>query len=293
MGGPDPEKSDSFDRWLRILAEEYRTGKITKSDLSLMHEAFGPALSLNTLQGFSLRKPYGYAGDFEIIDRMYTYHVSDDPSLQKWDLYFQAQSGPVAVRNRKAYFQRLVHALVQSCPDDKIPVLNLASGPARDIFEYFSTNGKDDRVSFVCVDADLDAIHYAKNICRDYLPRLTFAHANALRYCGDEPFKLIWSAGLFDYFEDRVFKFLLERLLGLLDEGGELVVGNFSEHNPTRNYMEMIGDWWLCHRDEETLVRLAMECGVDRKDIRIGKEPRGVNLFLHVKRGTDFIPMSS
>src|SRR5450759_1871744 len=30
-----------------------------------------PALTLDTIQGFGLRKPRGYAGDFEMIDRIY------------------------------------------------------------------------------------------------------------------------------------------------------------------------------------------------------------------------------
>jgi extracellular factor (EF) 3-hydroxypalmitic acid methyl ester biosynthesis protein len=291
QGGPRPEHYASFKRWLSIVSEELRTGKILEQDLPLLRDAFGRALSLDTLQGFSLLKPHGYPGDFEIIDRIYLEHISEDPAMGNWDRFFHAQSAPRAVRNRKTYFVRLLHALVDNCKDASIPVLNVASGPARDILEYFSTNGHDHRLSFECIDSDKQAVRYAQGLCQPYLDRIEFREVNALRFCTENRYKLIWSAGLFDYFEDKGFKFLLERFLPLLDEDGELVIGNFSRANSTRNYMEMLGDWYLCHRDEPALIKLAQDCGVAREDIRIGREQEGVNLFLHIKRGHEFIPM--
>lgn len=44
-----------------------------------------------------------------------------------------------------------------------------------------------------------------------------------------------------------------------------------------------MGDWHLNHRSEDKLITLARACGVDQKNIRIGQEPEGVNLFAHIK----------
>ena len=92
---------------------------------------------------------------------------------------------------------------------------------------------------------------------------------------------MVWAAGIFDYFTDRVFVTLLSRLVPAIDSGGELVLGNFAATNPGRAYMELF-DWVLHHRSPDDLIGLAMECGVPRERITIGSEPEGVNLFLHI-----------
>ena len=113
-------------------------------------------------------------------------------------------------------------------------------------------------------------------------------YQNAFKFRTKERYRLIWTAGIFDYFDDDTFVRLLERYLCFLDEDRELVIGNFSPNNPTRNYMEIVGDWHLNHRSADRLISLAKACGVDPKNIRIGQEPEGVNLFLHIKAGKEF-----
>ena len=291
-GGPAPSEYDAFDQWLDKVAAERRQGRLSDQNLEVLRSAFQEALSPRTLQGFSYTKPHGYTGDFEIIDRMYTKHVTDEDHLENWDLYFQRQSAPVAVRNRKSYFLRLAASLQSTFSGkDALPVLNVASGPARDVFEYFACPPTNGALCFDCIDNDPDAISYARELCAPYSDRIDFHNANALRFNTDRNYQLIWSAGLFDYLGDKVFRFLLRNLLGMLREDGELVVGNFAPNNPTKNYMELIGDWHLYYRDASDLKRLAKNCGVAAEDLRIGREPENVNLFLHVKRGDDFLPL--
>ena len=105
-----------------------------------------------------------------------------------------------------------------------------------------------------------------------------------LRYCPQRQYDLIWSAGLFDYFEDHVFVRLLHRFLGYVVPGGELVIGNFHPRNPTRNYMEAMGEWMLHHRKEEEMIQLALRAGVaGRAFLKVEQEAEGVNLFLRVR----------
>ena len=291
-GGPDPSEYAAFNEWLIRVADDLSNARLSVADLAALRRAFGPALSsTKTMQGLSYSKPRGYSGDFEIIDRIYRKYVTDEPELRKWDLFCQAQSASAAVRNRKEYFIRLLERIEESAADgDNRHVLNVASGPCRDLLEFFHTySGRDSRLSFECIDVDADAIEFAKGICEPYLDQIQFTRANALRYVSDRPFDLIWSAGLFDYLGDKAFKFLLEQLLKMLNEGGELVIGNFSKKNPTRPYMEIVADWHLYHRSEIDLMRLARSCGVADEDIYIGREAEGVNLFLHIKSGRKFI----
>jgi hypothetical protein len=87
---------------------------------------------------------------------------------------------------------------------------------------------------------------------------------------------------LFDYFDDKAFVSLLKKLLNFLVDDGELVIGNFSDENDTRGYMEIVGDWNLHYRSEAKLRNLALQCGVEESQITIGREPECVNLFLHI-----------
>jgi hypothetical protein len=110
-----------------------------------------------------------------------------------------------------------------------------------------------------------------------------FRRENVLRLRLDRHFDLIWSAGLFDYLADQVFVMVLRRFVPFIRPGGELVIGNFSKNNPSRYWMEAVGDWKLHHRTESELRALAHAAGVDDQRLSIGAEPEGVNLFLHIR----------
>lgn len=289
-GGPDSSEYQEFNDWLEIISRELHDGILGKENLQQLREAMGEALSILTLQGFVFNKPHGYPGDYEIIEKIYTGHTSNNPELRKWDLFFHLQKAPIAVKNRKKYFLDLLNGLESAnIADKKKRVLNVASGPGRDLFDFFSQ--KDKRTLFFDnIEFDPLAISYAKNLCKDYLDNIEFLHTNAFDFTTDNKYSLIWSAGLFDYLNDKKFIFLLNHLIPLMDDDGELVIGNFSDSNPTKAYMEIIGDWRLRHRSPEHLISLAKACNFKESNIRIGREPEGVNLFLHLKCGKDFIP---
>ncbi len=99
-----------------------------------------------------------------------------------------------------------------------------------------------------------------------------------------QTFDLIWSAGLFDYFDDKLFAALLRRFRNYLKSGGEIVVGNFNQdHNPSRAYMEILGNWFLHHRTEQQLIDLAQKADFEHWQLSVNREPENVNLFLHIK----------
>lgn len=244
-----------------------------------MRDVLGEAVSVETMQGFVLQKPHGYAGDYEIIDRIYTRYVSDKVHLSKWDVYAQKHSSAHAVRNRVEYLCRLLEKKQHAAP--VLEVLNLASGPGRDMLKFFENN-PEVQVHFDCIEQDQNAVNHAKALCKDFLHKTTFHVKNALRFRSDKQYDLIWSAGLFDYLDDKVFVFMLRKLGAMLAEGGEIAIGNFSTTNPGRPYMELF-EWHLNHRIPHTLKALAVAAGFTADQISIGKEPAGVNLFLHIR----------
>jgi cyclopropane fatty-acyl-phospholipid synthase-like methyltransferase len=138
-------------------------------------------------------------------------------------------------------------------------------------------------LEFVCVDGDPAAVDYARQQLPNHDSAVRFECRNILRYRPQGRFHLIWSAGLFDYFDDRTFVRLLSRLLPSLTPGGELAVGNFGPRNTTRGYMEAIAKWYLNHRTATSLMALAERAGFGgQHDVDVRSEPSGVNLFLHI-----------
>lgn len=166
-----------------------------------------------------------------------------------------------------------------------LEVLNLASGPGYDMVQFFDNYPMyRDRIVFDCVEQDINAINFASKLCEQYLEKITFLNKNALRFGTQKKYDVIWSAGLFDYFEDKVFVFLIKRFMMFLAQNGSIIIGNFSTINPSKPYMSLFR-WHLYHRSPHALRTLAIASGIDKNKIEISKEPMGVNLFLQASIG--------
>jgi SAM-dependent methyltransferase len=282
-GGPYPADYGAVSESFSSIMNAARIGALSSDDVRDMWQEMGEAFGSETMQGHGIRKPYGYAGDFEMIDRIYQYSVCDNPVVRRWDEYFQSRKACEAVRNRKRYFIDLMSGAIEG--KQTLRVLNVGSGPARDILEYYEMAQEDCVVSVDCVDMDEKAINYATDLCSPFLNRITFHQANIFKWRANGLYDFIWSAGLFDYLKDDAFKALYRRLAVLLNPSGRLVVGNFSPENPTRDYMEF-GEWNLHHRSKVELIRLAESCEIPQAVLQVEEEPQGINLFLHLQRST-------
>jgi extracellular factor (EF) 3-hydroxypalmitic acid methyl ester biosynthesis protein len=283
IGGPIPSDYAVLNQRLLDLGQEVRAGRLSRREVLLYVRDLTKRNFDGTLQAQALERKHGYSGDFEMIDAIYQQRISPLSHLCRWDLFFHAQAAPVAVRNRKAYFQRLLDQHYHELQKAPLRVLNVASGPARDLREWLLDHPEAE-ARFDCIDADVHAIEHARKLCSPFLDRLEFHHRNAMRFLPGTGYDLVWSAGLFDYLMDHSFVFLLKSLLAVTRPGGEVVIGNFSQRNPSRDYMELLGDWSLHHRTEKALAELAKEAGAAPDSVTIDWEPQGVNLFLRVRR---------
>jgi SAM-dependent methyltransferase len=94
-----------------------------------------------------------------------------------------------------------------------------------------------------------------------------------------ERFDLIYSAGMFDYLNPRLFEAVSRSSFRTLAPSGELVIGNVAAHNPSRWIMEYFADWCLIHRTSEELAEFGAQLGATTS--WVDAEPSGINLFLH------------
>lgn len=269
-----------MDSWIIEISQLLKDCELLEEQLAQIHGEFGDAFSSETMQGFAFQKPHGYSGDFEILDRIYQKRISAQPHLSKWDIFWHKHSAARAVRNRVQYFHSRLKNNYKKIPDCKnYDVLNLASGPGRDILYFLDKNPKLN-IFIDCIEQDKNAIEYATALCKIHLNKVNFIKMNALRL---KQYDLIWSAGLFDCFNDKLFIRMLKKLKGLVSSDGEIVIDNFSTENSSKPFMGIF-EWHLNHRSPQTLKELALSAGFKLEQISIKKEESGVNLFLHIKQ---------
>ena len=281
-GGPQPDDYKELNNFFVKVFNRVAGDEMNRDEVRNLWQLFHPAFTPETLQGFALHKPHGYAGDFEIIDKIYQEWLSPDPHLANWDRFFHWQSATKGTRNRKRYFIKKFSELAKNNGKD-YQVLNVGSGPARDISEFFIENPAANMM-FHCIDMDENAITYAKKVCQNLTTdQVTFHNNNIFRFKNDRTYDLVWSAGLFDYLDDKKFIFLFKRLLAMLNPGGTIIIGNVSPANTSRPYMEF-GEWFLFHRNKNELQSLAQQCGLEPDSITIEQESEGYNLFLVVNK---------
>jgi hypothetical protein len=272
-GGPEPGDYQMFTSIVNNLQDV---------EINEFREKIRNILNENSLIGHGFVKPYGYPGDFKLIDNIYQFCINEDPKYKNWDLFFQNQPGANAVRNRKDYFIESCKRLVSEKEDAR--VLILGSGPASDVHEFLAGGPGRTKMTFDLIDFDQAAIDFSKKKNEEFGSQVTYNRINALRFNSYKLYDLIWSAGLFDYFKDKHFTFLLRKYFNCLTDEGEMVISNFSTKNPTKRLMETLSDWYLNLRTESDLYRIASDAGIDKELVSVDKEPLGINLFLKIRK---------
>jgi len=272
-GGPEPEDYEEFASIVNNM---------NSADIDDFREKIKTILNVSTLIGHAFVKPYGYPGDFILIDKIYNFDVNKDPKYKKWDILFHWQPATRAVRNRKDFFIEYCKALVLKKENAK--VLILGSGPASDVYEFLTKYSGDNNISFDLIDFDQSAIDFSMKKNEKFEGQISYNKINALRFNSYKLYDLIWSAGLFDYFKDKHFTFLIRKYINCLTEDGEMVISNFSTKNPSKRLMEVVLDWHLNPRTESDLFRIASDANIDKEMVSVEKEPLGINLFLKIRK---------
>lgn len=239
-------------------------------------------------------KPLGYAGDFEMMNHLYRGEsVGETLFDQCMHRYLIEEPAAQAVKNRSRYLLQKIFSAVEKSKNEKIRVLAVASGPAKEIQLFLNDNFKfkNKKIEFVCIDQDAESLKHAQKEILSIerfaktghqFKFLNLAIKNILvNGLPENNFDLIYTAGLFDYFTDSVAISAAKSLYNGLAESGELIIGNFCKSNPTRALMEIILDWHLIYRTRDDLLRIFGQIG---KTVEIEQEQLGINLFALINK---------
>jgi SAM-dependent methyltransferase len=286
----------ALDRCLSRLAETACWGHANRAPSNALWAVAGNLLIKGSLQARARTKPRGYAGDFEMFVQFDEWRCEGDALGKLFDRYFQNQAAVEAVRSRTRQIAGALtcHSLARGLESSGGPpyrVVSIGCGPALDIelAARWLPEPLRRRLSVTLLDLDGDAVEHAigrlRSVLfddqlagfRDNLYRLADRpKSNALAENTD----FLVCSGLFDYLPDAAAVKLLRWCWSRLNPRGMLLVGNFAPHNPSRAYMEWIGNWYLLYRAPADLARLAEQAGIPRWAIQIGAERLGIDLFL-------------
>jgi len=235
---------------------------------------------------WSIDKPYGYAGDFKIMEDIYRNAPSTTGFGRLFDNYFQSSAISVAVRNRKEDIKKFIFDFVKKKEGKHVGVVSLACGPCRELRELLATDRNFFKnVSFDCVDNDSRAIEFSKKLLEKN-NNIRFFKRNALRIALSkniskkisQRYDVIYSAGLFDYLNKKISMKLIEALKSLLVAGGKIIIANVTDKysNPSVCFMEWAGDWNLIYRSDNELKDIFIKSGFNKDDIYMKSEHQGI-----------------
>jgi len=203
-----------------------------------------------------------------------------------------------AVRNRIGTITKFLNKLKSKKTKEtrkKIHVLSVACGPALELHDVLKSTKDCSAFKFSLLDQDKIALSEAESVVTglenrfgakievDYLNesvRSMLTTPDLDKLWGR--FDFIYSMGLFDYLTPPVAKEVLKALYKILENRGELVVGNFHISNPSRYYMEYWLDWILYYRTEQNFLDLLKN--VTTVGANVLFEDTGSQMFLHVKK---------
>ena len=277
----------AMDLRLEQLASLGCWGEANPIPSSVFWRAAGEILTLGSLQAHARFKPHGYAGDYEMLERLVQRDVRGSGLSRQFDLYFQSHPAVQAVRNRTAWVANWVIAQMQQRPG-RVRVVSVGAGPAADLraaAEKLSPLDRQ-RLHVTLLDLDQHALDFAEPKLQSLLGEAHVAarRENLFRLPRRQPSaalraELIVCTGLFDYLPNDDAVQMLQWMDSQLAPGGEFVMMNFSPRNRSRAYMEWVGAWYLLHRTEADMARLADQAGLDAS-WSLTEEPEGIDLIL-------------
>jgi extracellular factor (EF) 3-hydroxypalmitic acid methyl ester biosynthesis protein len=168
-------------------------------------------------------------------------------------------------------------------------------GPAAELQRFLRDSWLSDRSYFELMDFSQETLEYAEKqihrtirehrrrtraefVCLSVHDLLKQASA---RQTGSNPrFHLVYCAGLFDYLSDRVCARLLRLFYSWTVPGGLVLATNVHKRQPARGLMEYLQEWNLMLRDEDAMLFLAPELGMQQ----VSTEATGVNVFLEIRK---------
>lgn len=182
--------------------------------------------------------PKGYPGDHITLEYLYKgSNESESVFGQYLDLYGMSRELGIGVRERKDFLRQLIEKHIFK--GNFQSVLNIGCGSCRELYDMgLKLNNFEGDIT--CVDFDADALDFSKKTLASRsikLENMDFKKMNVLQLKDTEfmknelgSFDLIYSAGLFDYIDDKGLDRIFKSLHSNLNNNG-VIIAPFKDAN--------------------------------------------------------------
>ena len=258
-----------------------------------LRDKLGHWFLLGALNSHAIKKPFGYAGDYKMIDMILTYQPAAGGMDSLVDEYLMQLEAAQTVVSRRSFMVSEITGWIENRPNGTTPptIVSIGCGPAAEICDM-ALMSEFAGAHFILVDLEDEALEtasgrlralptsdnftfetYNDNLVKDYLAPGFAGVASHF----NRPIDVIYSVGVMDYLSDKVFIRSFELLCESVRDSGICCLGNFGPRNSSRIYMDWVLDWPLYYRTQEAL-RTA--CPVSSGNIEL--KTSGVNNFISV-----------
>ncbi|MDR2551168.1 MAG: cyclic nucleotide-binding domain-containing protein [Desulfobulbus sp.] len=233
-------------------------------------------------------KPKGYAGDFLMMEHIYADIPKGEGKLGEIiDSFCLQRPGSRAIRGRRILMRDALARLsrANAARGATTRIMNLACGPNRELFDFLGDCEYSDTIEALCVDIDSEALQYTNQYVNIFPHRasIRLMSENVIKWALGrvnhhiEPLDIIYSAGLCDYLDPRLFRALITQCHRHLKPGGTLLLGNFTLYSDSL-FLDKLLKWELIYRNEEELREIFAPTPFG-ENITIIAEQAQVNLF--------------
>ena len=234
----------------------------------------------------SLTKPRGYSGDADLIDYLYRIKgCSKEASYITRELFSinLENSSCASVRWRAKHLSEKFVELRHN-KNERLSCLSVASGHIRELGYVHNAEQVFDQ--FVALDQDAISNTEARiSHPYDFLQIVDKSISYIIRDgFKNQKFDFVYSAGLFDYLNEKVAAKLVNKLYDSVEEDGELLIANFAKGTLERAYMDIFMDWKLIYRDEEEVLEFARLAGIPSDKITLYRDPMMNVIYMRMEK---------
>jgi hypothetical protein len=247
----------------------------------------------------SLKKPRGYAGDYQMLESGYAMNPIYRGGLSGlFDRCFIDTF--LCVGYRKDKLKELIRSRLETSKNgETLRMLSLGSGPCREWYELereLKGKVKPRQVFLYCLDQDIAALTFAKKRLKNnwLLASVEFTQGNLLNFTEQPKWKerhlsydLIYGLGIANYFYDESLKKIIRGPLPLLKVKGELAITHKDEERFKFPVADWLCDWIFIKRSERDFLQLFDECTTEvdgTYSTRIEREDCGEIMFGMIRR---------
>jgi len=233
-------------------------------------------------------KPRGYVGDFVTMEMIWNArkdpanhrYLGDNESGKIINAYTLDSPNCISNENRVYHFSDVLSNYKES------KIASIGCGSAIEIQEFYKKqDSKNSNNLFYLLDSDQGAFDFIQNYYGEN-NNLLFNHCNVIRYIlsdkNNSKFDLIYSSGMFDYFDIKSSKKLINKLFPCLNKGGKMIITNANGRNPSKFWMEYVMDWHLIYKNESEMYEISDSVNGD-VNIKLETDNQGIYQYLTIQ----------